>query len=437
MSITSKQKKAAALFLAIFAVYRTLIFGSSYDPRHILHAWRLELLAPRIWIAAGPSHVLLKPYGAVTVAANADKTSVSVDNADEIGGGVYIRTKRLIKDNRALLKFDVEYIEGNSASVRNSSARGIHFAELKPQNQYVVSDADDIDLFVYSSIHVKMRIKNIQIVRCAIPLQPQCKNDDDLIAKIRSSPDFPKGEHGMALAKYLLNWAANNSDYDVAGDLSKIAEEKFGSSSAGEIYYQYYEPSRAGGYCSSVALFFAKLLQLFDFDAFTIDFGMIKGTHVSVLLYDAASAKFYLLDPTFNGYFVNSTGRLLDLAELLQAPRGTAVFKQMPLTTRDFVLTEKEYASSADRSRLRDCHLQGSGGADKNWICKRDDFSLNGFLAELAAQQGLAATGMQYDYLFFEMLKEHVSGIGNGLRETTRAEFIEFLRIHKIETAAK
>ena len=63
------------------------------------------------------------------------------------------------------------------------------------------------------------------------------------------------------------------------------------SASAGEIYYQYYEPSRAGGYCSSVSVFFAKLLRLFDFDAFTIDFGLSSGTHVTVILHENVSGK--------------------------------------------------------------------------------------------------------------------------------------------------
>lgn len=425
-------------FLAVFAFYWALIFGGPYDPRHILHAWRLELFSPRTWIKTATADILVRPFGLVTGSPSLDQSTVEIDNSRELGGGASVRIAAAQQRNtRAILHFEIDAISGPLPTIRASDRAGSLFKNSEQQNQFVVQLEKGIDLFVFSSEQVKFRLKNFRVEVCSEPLRPECKTDDDLIAQIKAAPDFPKSATQFELAKYLLNWAAISADYDVGAELSKIAEQKFSAASAGEIYYQYYEPSRVGGYCSSVATFLSKLLRIFDLDAFTVDFGAQSASHVTVVMRSADYGKYYILDPTFNGYFTDAAGGMLDIGEILRMPRTLPIFKQQNVSARDFLLTEAEYLGRVDKGDLRDCHLSQTSNPEKIWICKRDAFELRSFLQSLGGAPGGTKPILDDDYGFFEMMKSGVSGVGNGLRASTREEFIAFLGANKIEMADK
>ncbi len=128
----------------------------------------------------------------------------------------------------------------------------------------------------------------------------------------------------MLAARMLLNWASNAGNYAQSSDLAQVTTDSVLKASVAEIYYDQFLPNKGALYCSGMALFYDRLLKMFGYDAFTINFGDLRDwlTHVAVIVpvSDGTAWEHHIFDPTFNTTFHDRvTGCQLGMFELIDA----------------------------------------------------------------------------------------------------------------------
>jgi hypothetical protein len=191
----------------------------------------------------------------------------------------------------------------------------------------IVSGASAIELLLYGDAAFTYGLQEITIEEC-----PNCFTDEKLKNIIRGAlPGIDEQARSDVLeaASRLLGWVAPILDVgdriDVFADLSR----KLPIMSASEIYSDIWQPDAGGASCSGFAVFFQKVLALFDIPAFTIDVGY-EGTpltHVTTIV--PFERKFYVFDPTFGGVYVDSNG-YVDLVSVIAG--AGAKFRAAPIS---------------------------------------------------------------------------------------------------------
>ena len=103
---------------------------------------------------------------------------------------------------------------------------------------------------------------------------------------------------------------------------------------ASQIYQEFWKPNRGGASCGSFAIFFRKVLGLFDIDSFVIDIGYLGTylTHVTTVvpIKSPSGFKFYVFDPTFGGTYISRDHGYADLQSVLADPES-ATFDAKPV----------------------------------------------------------------------------------------------------------
>ena len=216
---------------------------------------------------------------------------------------------------------------------------------------FTVWGRDAVELVVYSDTPYAYRLQTLTVEPCAT-----CVTDETLKNEILGAVPGLKNDlthNRLAAAHALLNWTANAVVHGY-GDVSRATTHAVYEMSAAQAYQDVWARASGGTSCGGFASFFAKLLSLFEFEAFTIDMGFPGSpvTHVTtvVSLDDERGSHFYIFDPTFNGAYVDrKSGSYAFLAQVLDdatARRPRYEFRTAPIK-RDLV-----FASGGDTSRL-------------------------------------------------------------------------------------
>ncbi len=157
-----------------------------------------------------------------------------------------------------------------------------------------------------------------------IPKVPDSALEQHLLIEIEDLGEALETDRLLA-ARMLLDWASNAANFAVGGRIATETAQVIASASAAETYYEQFLPNRGAIFCGGMAGFYDRVLKLFGYDSFTINFGDLRNdlnhVAVSVPIRDGATWKHYVFDPTFNTTFHDrASGRQLDFFELVDAP---------------------------------------------------------------------------------------------------------------------
>lgn len=252
--------------------------------------------------------------------------------------GLFLR-KTLDPHKRYELK-----VEGSGkANMRISTGEGklqYYSAPSVKTSLRTISDTKNLEVLFYSDSVSLYEIFEASISQC-----PQCKTDDDYYQEMISEPGYPLQDNYNSTAEFalaLLNWASNHADYAKDGKIIDISK-KLNSKGAAQRYIEGYKKDMVGSYCGGLATFFTDLMKLEGFTAFTINFGTTEHdlTHVTSVIYNLfGSEKFYILDPTFNGYFARPSGELIDVETLLSTNHIDLQFVENAVASRDYLFSK-------------------------------------------------------------------------------------------------
>jgi hypothetical protein len=196
----------------------------------------------------------------------------------------------------------------------------------------VIFGASRIELLFYNDKPASYSVERLEIEPCAT-----CRTADDLKARILSEAPGVAGATGLDKAIALLKWAANMSD---DADDPTLIPPNFEHWPAEKAVYDFFDLDKGGVYCAGHAVFFSRILHLFDIDAFTIGFGVADTfvTHVTVVI--PYEDRFYVLDPTF-GLTFELGGKPVSVGMAVEALRSGGsnrlVSHEIGLERRDMV----------------------------------------------------------------------------------------------------
>jgi hypothetical protein len=225
-------------------------------------------------------------------------------------------------------------------SLRLRRSHGPYAYELAPDGErhYTIVGEQDLQVLVFADTAFRYALDEISLEACR-----GCRTDDDLRTLILTErPDAMNADRATA-ALALLDWTANRINLDLEGVTGPAASYDIGRRQAYQID-DMFDGLRGAVYCGGAAVYFEKVLKLFDYDAFTLDFGDTRDnlTHTTTVLplknESGRGWDYYLFDPTFNWTMVGADGKLLTVEALIEhARRGRADDVQVrsrPLSSR-------------------------------------------------------------------------------------------------------
>jgi hypothetical protein len=207
----------------------------------------------------------------------------------------------------------------------------------------VINAADSVELLIYGDAPFSYTLKALSIEEC-----PRCPTDGQLKQIIRAKLpgiDEQAKTDTLHAAGRLLQWTA--SVVEVGGEIDAFREtaQQLPAMTAAQIYSDVWLADAGGAACSGFAVFFEKVLALFNIPAFTINIGYdgTSLTHVTTII--PHDGKFYVFDPTFGGAYLNEAGDYVDLPAVVAGL--PAKFKAGPISrTMLFPLKRAEAAKT-------------------------------------------------------------------------------------------
>jgi hypothetical protein len=225
------------------------------------------------------------------------------------------------------------------------------------ETRKIITGTGDIELLFYADKKASYSLDAISLEPC-----PACRTAEDVKARIRSEIPGIDGMDVFEKAVHLLDWAANVSDHSPDPALTP---KDFETWSPEQALFDFFDKDIGGVSCGGMAVFLNKIYHLFDIDSFTLNYGIPNTylTHVTTLL--RSGDKFYLYDPTFNGFY-EKNGAPLDVLSAIDMhvsgrTEGLA-FLSAPLPRRDFIrpgsvleplVCAEQYVTAAQEKRCR------------------------------------------------------------------------------------
>lgn len=209
-----------------------------------------------------------------------------------------------------------------------------------------------VELLIYADKPFAYEIEQASLTGC-----PQCVSDAQMMSRIkREIPALEQsaGERqlpeGLAAAEMLMQWVSPK--LVIEGDQN--LQLRIDSTPLAQILSESFEGKQNGVSCGGFAVFLARLLSTFGYEAFAMDFG-VEGTltHVTtvVAIGPPEDKRFYVFDPTFNARLVKaSDGTPLDLAQALALPAKAARLYSAEGATRDLLLPEDSSVAAAEKA---------------------------------------------------------------------------------------
>jgi hypothetical protein len=307
---------------------------------------------------------------------------ISVSNSGKPAGVFFLY--RLDKASRYRLKFS-GMNRSNIASLRIQVDDGPLIYNRAPngEQEFVYSNSERIELLIYSDTEFDYLIKKISLEECE-----SCLIDDDLKRRILSEiPRLEKllDENRKLAVMLLLDWCSNNSDFTFNNQIMQESSSKVFAQTVSQTYYELFEPDKGGVFCAGFAVFYMKVLELFDFDALTIDFGEVNDylTHVTTIItfIENQVPKHYIFDPTFNITLkYKDNGEFADLKSIFgmfNSGRMNEVFwDEMPMD-RDVIFFNSSFvrqSAKSDTCKKVECLSK------KAYSCKYYNYALDDWI---------------------------------------------------------
>jgi hypothetical protein len=190
----------------------------------------------------------------------------------------------------------------------------------------VISGTKRLRLLLYSDAPFEYRISNIAIREDAnaITKEKLRKIVKDQRPKLEAL--LATGQELPAIEE-LLQWTSGVVAWGYREDVADRNTLAVFEEPVEQSYEDVWQSDVGGAKCSAFAVFFAKVLNLFGFDALTVDVGYPEAsiTHVTTVVPITSDNgyRFYLFDPTLAGVFRRAgTGAYVDLASALEWDAG-------------------------------------------------------------------------------------------------------------------
>ncbi len=236
----------------------------------------------------------LETFSAATVSAN--RSQVRVTSAPP-SGGLFLR--REVSDGPVR---QLTFKGQGNGTLRITLGDGVHGYRPAPSGTLTmpIDPAQPIEVLIYADGAFEYVIESVSVDPC-----PACVTDARLREIVlRDVPGLDRERSAFERARLLLDWTAHI--VDEGRDVPRFAgnDSLISSVGAGEAYQEIWLPDAGGALCGGYSVFFAKVLALFGFDAYTIDMGDADArlTHVTTLVF--IDGRFYIFDATLNGYYV-------------------------------------------------------------------------------------------------------------------------------------
>ncbi len=215
----------------------------------------------------------------------------------------------------------------------------------------IIQHKKDVEILLYSDEAFSYTLSSINIEEC-----PLCKTNKDLKALIlKNIPELETAlkEDRKRAARLLLDWAANASDQAMTRSIERKFSPIIAEKTAAQAYYDVFLKDLGGVYCGGFSVFFDRILKMYDFNSFTINFGDLRDdlTHVTVLIgiKEEKKLNFYMYDPTFNFVFLlHSTDEILPIQDVFKLKNEGKIDL---ISVHEMFLTNRDYLATKDDSR--------------------------------------------------------------------------------------
>jgi hypothetical protein len=282
----------------------------------------------------------------------------------------------------------------------------------KEGSQWTISGAEHLEVLFYADAPFTYSVDRISLSDC-----DACGTNDDLknkiLAEIPELDGLLKSDR-YAAAVRLLDWASNEYVFAMSDNIIKT-NSKVQSESAADLYFLEFQPRHWGGYCGAAAVFFEKILRLFDLDAFTVNFGEIQDdlTHVTVVLH--ISGDFFILDPSFNLQLMDKKGMPVSLTKMDWTDFSKVDFIEQPVPRRVFLVEEKD-------GRL--CSTPPLSFEEDRFVCKISDWGVSRYLRDW--KERMLRNGVDPSSAgFFSLLGRRIFSVGNNCTEQYCVQFLQ------------
>ncbi len=347
------------------------------------------------------------------------QSSLLVSAAAEAPAGVQIafdlkptETYRLVVRGRSL--------QGQTTlRLREGDAEPVYLRAPDGLEDFKVRGVTSLEALFYADDPFSYEIRELSLEEC-----PDCKTDGDLVAEILADVpglDVALGSDRLHAAELILDWASNVTDMALSHELRNVSNPLVSRNPASDIYYDLLVPDIGAVYCGGMSVFLSKVLQLFDFDAFTMDFGDLDAalTHVTVIVphRDQGSLRFYIYDPTFNVTFRDpDSGDHLSFRQMVGlARRGSTEaieIRSYGLEERDFVLLSGDGVSCPTLKRQTSDRL----------ICSWPGYGMHTYLADWTDR--FVSSGYESGIPgFFQLMTNRVFDLGFSPRRNVLEAF--------------
>lgn len=314
------------------------------------------------------NRLLLFPYQAVTLSSDNKEEAIQI--APSVAGAEY--GVRLVAPQTSQARQLLQYQLANqdeTVSVRSGTGADISYDDA--ERGWVLVSPDQ-DALLFSRSPSGFKLKDLSLSLCKQD-DWRCKTHDDLKRLLPAEIEPGKFESALEL----LTWATQHSDYAISSSVDQTLDP--GDLRSWQIYFKYYAPDLAGGFCGDTAVFFSRLLNDSGFESFTWNFGMLTDdlTHVTTIA--RFDGRFFILDPTFGGYFTKpDSDEPIEVFDLIEGkPFG---FKSAPSADRDFIAAADDDARIARLIELGIVHACETKNAAGQIVCKRKRFGLDEYL---------------------------------------------------------
>lgn len=321
-----------------------LAFGVLFSSGAAIHKYRsatVSTAAVSSEISVHFSGWELSTYNQPQLRWNTDGLSIQ---GSGVPAGVYFH-RRMARDESYRLK-----VKGSNALARASIRLRKNGGEPTwlgaPDGEKILflSSMDEIEILIYADTAFEFRLDNLSLERV-----PDVPRDEALKATILLDRPALAGllESGQTLPalEELVTWTANTVAHGQDQNFSAINTESLSQMSAAEGHAEIWSKNTGGAFCGAFALYFSKILNIFEIDAFTIDIGFTENsvTHVTTIvpIFQDGRYRFFLFDPTFSlTYRHKSTNDYLDIASVIDMSNAGSdsfhLVNSVPIARRHF-----------------------------------------------------------------------------------------------------
>ncbi|WP_417832857.1 hypothetical protein [Terasakiella sp.] len=372
----------------------------------------------------------LSKYGAGVLVKEKGKLIVKAENK---GGGFFVNFH---VNEPSILIFRGEDL-GGKATIRykNSNMNNYIYNKANKELEFFIPDATDVELLLFSDSNFSYEIKEINLSRCT-----ECGTNKKLMARIEK--DIPNimsliKSHPLDGARELLNWIAVNGDWTEESYIERKSYPILLTNSAGYAYFELFEKNRGAVFCGGLAVIYNKILHLYGYDSFVIDFGDAKGnlTHMTtVLAYknDKNHLQFYMFDPMLNVVFKQrGTLEHISIFKIIENINNNKdsqiMIDSRSLEKRNWHFLEDETKKT---SSWHSCEKKIGENGDVN-VCLVPSFTVKSFFE--GVKQSWSSIGITADIKgLFQLFSKRIFSVSYSNNPEVKKLFLEKLETQNI-----